>query len=143
VVLIPFNMSFVDDPKKTNERKRDPIIRQKLLSEAPGILAWLVKGFMEYHNYGLNPPTSVKANTNKYREDEDVLGQFINECCSISKDSKQQAGPLYTAYKTWCELNSYKPLGSRKFGERMVERFNRVDEGRRYYMGIELNTVTT
>lgn len=143
VLLIPFNMSFVDDPKKANERKRDPYMRQKLVSEAPGILAWLVKGFIEYYNYGLNPPELVKANTEKYREDEDVLGQFISERCSISKSSKQQAGPLHTAYKAWCESNSYKPLGSRKFGERMVEKYDRVDEGCRYYMGIELNATST
>ena len=139
VLLIPFNISFVDNPQKSNHRKRDPYIGHKLLSEAPGILAWLVKGFVEYHNLGLNPPELVKANTEKYREDEDVLGQFITECCSISKGSKQQAGPFYTAYKTWCEQNSYKPLGKRKFGERMVDRFDRVDEGYRFYMGVELN----
>ena len=143
VLLIPFNMSFVDNPQKFNQRKQNPYIKQKLLSEAPGILAWLVKGFMEYHNLGLNPPESVKAITDKYREDEDVLGQFISECCSISKGLKQQARPFYNAYKTWCEQNSYKPLGSRKFGERMVERFDRVDEQCRFYLGVELNTPIT
>ena len=142
-MLIPFNMSFVDNPQKFNQRKQNPYIKQKLLSEAPGILAWLVKGFMEYHNLGLNPPESVKAITDKYREDEDVLGQFINECCSISKGLKQQARPFYNAYKTWCEQNSYKPLGSRKFGERMVEKFDRIDEQCRFYLGVELNTPTT
>ena len=142
--LIEFNMSFVDDPKSVSERKRDPNIRQKLLSEAPGILAWLVRGFMEYHNYGLNPPDSVKINTTKYREREDILGQFINECCSKSLNSKEQAGPFYSSYKRWCESNSFTALGSRKFGERMVQEFERVEErGCRFYKGIKLVTIVT
>jgi putative DNA primase/helicase len=142
--LIEFKMSFVDEPKSKSERKRDPNIRQKLFSEAPGILAWLVKGFMEYHNYGLNPPDSVKINTSKYREDEDIIGQFITECCSLSLNFKEQAGPLYSAYKGWCELNSYTAIGSRKFGEKMVQEFKRVQEnGCRYYKGIKLIAVIT
>jgi len=95
VFLIEFSMSFVDDPKGNNERQRDPYIREKLLDEAPGILAWLVRGFMDYYKYGLNPPASVKLNTNKYREDEDIIGQFIDEYCSMSRDFKEQANPLF------------------------------------------------
>lgn len=144
IFLIEFKMSFVDGPKNKSERKRDPNIREKLLSEAPGILAWLVRGFMEYHNYGLNPPCSVKINTCKYREDEDIIGQFITECCSLSLNSKEQAGPLYSAYKGWCESNSFTAIGSRKFGEKMVQEFERVEErGCRYYKGIKLITVVT
>jgi phage/plasmid-associated DNA primase len=42
VLLIPFNLSFVNepDPLKPNERKADLHLLEKLKAEAPGILAW-------------------------------------------------------------------------------------------------------
>ena len=143
VMLIRFPLSFVNDPSLPNERKRDPFLKEKLLKEGPGILAWLVRGFMEYFNHGLNPPDAVRVETKKYQESEDILGQFVKECCILGKDLKEQAGQLYKAHKTWCETNSYTPLGSRKFGEKMVEKFDRIEEGCRFYKGIKLNIVVT
>ena len=144
VFLIEFGLSFVDAPQRRNERKCDPHMKNKLLSESPGVLAWLVRGFMEYFNHGLNPPDCVRVATAKYRNAEDVIGQFIDECCLLASTYKEQANPLYQAYRKWCEFNGYLPLGSRKFGEKMRERFKRVVETKgRFYKGIKLNIVVT
>ncbi len=62
VVLIPFELSFVDrEPKKENERRADPELPDKLRAELPGILAWLVKGCLHYQKEGLNQPSVVKC----------------------------------------------------------------------------------
>jgi len=66
VLLIPFKLSFVDEPVKEFERKRDPQLLSKLKAEASGILAWLVRGFLSWQADGLNPPESVKIATNEY-----------------------------------------------------------------------------
>lgn len=38
--LIPLNLSYVDEPEKDFERKRDPNLPEKLKAEASGIFAW-------------------------------------------------------------------------------------------------------
>jgi len=59
VHLVPFNLSFIDEPKTEYERKRDPDLSKKLKEEASGILAWLVRGCLSWRIEGLNPPRIV------------------------------------------------------------------------------------
>ena len=59
VILLPFLCRFVENPKD-GEKKRDRDIQDKLKAEAPGILAWLVRGYLAWKTEGLNPPESVK-----------------------------------------------------------------------------------
>jgi putative DNA primase/helicase len=138
VKLIEFGLSFVDNPRKKNERKRDPKLKEKLLSESSGILAWIVRGFLEWQKKGLNAPDIVNLATKKYHEDEDTLGQFIKECCVLSTDVKIQSTPLFNAYKKWCEVNGYQPLNQVNFGKRMFKKFERKGNPYRVYKGIDL-----
>lgn len=72
VLLIPFELSFVVNPQKPNERKADLNLAEKLRNERPGILAWLVRGCLAWQKQGLNPPEIVKAATADYRDSEDT-----------------------------------------------------------------------
>ena len=126
--LIPFNYKFVNDPKAPDERKRNPNLKRELMSEASGILAWLVKGAMEYFENGLNPPSIVLEATKEYRENEDIVGQFIKDCCLSSTEDRVQAGALYDSYKRWCEANGYEALGTVKFSKRIYNTYPKVCE---------------
>jgi putative DNA primase/helicase len=139
VHLIPFTLKFVDEPREPNERQRDPFLPEKLKAEAPGILAWLVKGCLEWQRAGLNPPSIVKETTAEYRRDEDILSAFIQEVVIINVSSRVKAGEFYKAYEKWCLGNGHKPMGGKKFGERMGKIFKkRRDSKGNYYEGIEL-----
>ena len=141
VHLIPFTLKFVDEPKEPNERQRDPFLPEKLKAEAPGILAWLVKGCLEWQRAGLNPPSIVKETTAEYRRDEDILSAFIQEVVIINVSSRVKAGEFYKAYERWCLGNGHKPMGGKKFGERMSKIFKkRRDSKGNYYEGIELQS---
>jgi putative DNA primase/helicase len=141
VHLIPFTLKFVDEPKEANERQRDPFLPEKLKAEAPGILAWLVKGCLEWQRAGLNPPGIVKETTAEYRRDEDILSAFIQEVVIINVSSRVKAGEFYKAYEKWCLGNGHKPIGGKKFGERMGKIFKkRRDSKGNYYEGIELQS---
>jgi len=50
--LIPFSMSFVPTPTEDYERKSDKELLEKLKAEAPGILAWLVRGCLSWQKKG-------------------------------------------------------------------------------------------
>lgn len=137
VKVIEFPVSFVDEPKKNNERKADKFLRTKLQEEAPGILAWLVDGFSKWQEEGLNPPESVKLAVEKYREGEDNLSLFIKEENRIDNQAEVRASVLYENYRNWAGSNGSRPLGSKKFYQKMSARFTREERNNgNYYVGI-------
>jgi len=136
--LIPFKLSFVDEPEKDFERQRDPDLLDKLKAEASGILAWLVRGCLEWTCQGLNPPESVKLATSDYRKDEDIIGHFISDRCVLKDGVEVKAGDLYKAYQKWCEEMGHKPMNGTRFGKEIKERFDSRKERWVYYIGIGL-----
>jgi putative DNA primase/helicase len=141
--LIPFTESFVDDPDPhiETEHQRDPDLKETLKREAPGILAWLVHGCLTWQEQGLDPPATVMAATREYREEQDVIGQFIEECCVVSPGSEAGAQELYDWYYKWASDYRLRPMGTKDFGMRMVKRFEREDRRTgRVYIGIGLRT---
>lgn len=101
--LIPFERRFVDDPQAENERKKDPELKDKLLREASGILAWLVQGCLKWQQEGMNPPEIVKAFGDDYKLDQNPTQLFINERCNIGRYQETQMKPLYEAFAEWFE----------------------------------------
>lgn len=125
VCLIEFNLRFVDNPVETNERKADTNISKELETEASGILAWLVRGNLEYQGQGLNRPDIVKVATESYRASEDNIQQFIDECCVCHKNAHVGAQRLYDTYLIWCKNNNLNHINGRQFGEDVSKRFKK------------------
>jgi putative DNA primase/helicase len=142
--LIPFKLSFVDTPTEPHERQRDKHIVDRLKKESPGILAWLVRGFFEWKEQGLNPPASVEEATAKYREAEDMIGQFISEQCAVNESASVKAGEFYRKYKSWCEENGHKPVWGNIFGQSMAVKFPKKDTKTGvHYFGVGIRSFDT
>ena len=78
VHLLPFERSFVDrEPEAEHERLADKSMPEKLKAEASGVLEWLVRGCLRWQRDGLNPPEKVRAATEEYRRNEDLLADFL------------------------------------------------------------------
>lgn len=139
IYLIPFNLSYVDKPKAENERQKDGELKEKLLQEAPGILAWLVRGCLLYQAEKLNPPDIVNQATQEYRHEVDDYGHFIDDYCVLFSNATVRAADFYKAYKKWCEENGSESKSNKKFGGNMVKRFKRENDYRgNYYSGVGL-----
>jgi putative DNA primase/helicase len=138
LLLVEFKIRFIDEPKERFERSRDPDLLEKLKAEAPGILAWLVKGCFLWRTLGLNPPESVRLATDKYREEEDALAQFIADRCVVGDGVEAKAGDLFKVYLDWAEeVGIRKPLGLVSFGKKMGNRFAKEQRPEaNYYVGI-------
>ena len=132
VLLIPFVLRFVDNPKP-GEFKRNPQLLDCLQEEAPGILAWLVRGCLMWQKEGLNPPASIITATDEYRAEEDTLGEFISECLIVGEGKQAYAKDLYDCYKNWAKDGNMDPMTSVAFGKRMSQRFNKLPRGGRGY----------
>jgi len=139
VFLIPFNLSFVDEPIAENERKRDPKLSEKLIAESSGILAWLVEGALIYQKEGLNPPDIVTTATKDYIKEEDILSHYeaARVMRTMSTDDKVRAQEFYDDYKRWCTDNNLTPMTGTAFGKKMAERYHKdSDRQGAYYEGV-------
>jgi putative DNA primase/helicase len=93
--VLPFNATIADDEK-------DKDLGEKLRAETPGILAWAVRGCMEWLEKGLGEPEAVKEATKVYRSETDTVSRFLAESCEFEASYSEKTGDLYTAYTTWC-----------------------------------------
>ncbi len=143
VCLIDFGMRFVDNPRATNERKKDATLGNKLKEERSGILAWLVRGCLAWQQQGLAVPESVRLATSQYRDEEDRILLFIQECCYVSPSAWVKARDLYTAYAKWIEASQFgRPMNIRLFGDDMSKRFEKVRTNvANIYQGVGLLTL--
>lgn len=132
--LIPFEVTIPDEEK-------DRRLPEKLRAEMPGILAWAVRGCLEWQRIGLKPPTRIVQATSDYQAEMDILGNFISECCVIGNDEKCSAKELYQAYKTWATDCGEFVANQRRFGQGLSERgLERVRRGAGiWWYGIGLN----
>ena len=133
-------MAFVPepDPTKPNERKADKNLSERLKAESPGILAYLVRGCLEWQREGLNPPEAVKAAVKAYQEDEDTLQDFIEERCITGDGYQAKSGDLYKAYQEWTGEMGLKPMNGKRFGQEMKRRFDSYQTNFVFYKGIGL-----
>ena len=71
------------------------------------MLSWLIEGARKViaANYQITRPQCVLDAIGSYREGNDWLGNFINECCEVDKRFKQKSGELYNNYREYCNEN--------------------------------------
>ena len=114
--LLPFTVTIPD-------AEQDRQLSDKLEAERAGILAWAVRGCLAWRREGLGLPEAVRAATEAYRADMDVLGDFLSDRCVVEPDEAQVgAGELFDAYESWCRTTGEKPLTARSFGLRLKDR---------------------
>jgi putative DNA primase/helicase len=149
--LVPFSVSFWDAarPVRDNEvrlpcRQKDRRMAAKLKGEAPGILAWLVRGSVMWAKEGFQMPEAVTEATDSYFSQQDVWGRFVSERCLVGKkEYKVRKRDLYAAYKHWSdEAGERKLLTEMELGDEVlkiqgVEKY--INNGT-CYRGIQLNT---
>jgi P4 family phage/plasmid primase-like protien len=141
IKLIPFNVTFVDNPTEAHELKKDPAITAQLRAELPGILRWAVEGCLEWQKKGLDEPRAVTEAVDEYRREMNDLAQFLQECCYLPSpprsDIKTQSSQLHDAYVKW----SGDHLSPHAFAARLKEMgyINKpARDGRKYWLGIGL-----
>jgi putative DNA primase/helicase len=104
------------------EEKQDKELSRKLKTEITGILNWALQGCLDWQKNGLGAPPAVKAAVAGYREEMDIIGDFIKDCCAAHPEAAVPASDLYAAYTDWAEANGEKkPLSQHTFGTILTE----------------------
>jgi putative DNA primase/helicase len=104
--LVEFGVRIPDE-------RQDKRLKGALHTELPGILAWAVRGCLDWQRDGLPTPEAVRLATADYRADMDAVGQFLAEGCVLADGCRVTASALYAAYKDWIEGIGARPLGYR------------------------------
>ncbi|MFE5828695.1 phage/plasmid primase, P4 family [Streptomyces sp. NPDC056508] len=138
VKLVPFEAEF-------RGSKVDKSLPATLREEAEGVLAWAVRGAMEWYATGLQEPGSVSAATQDYRESEDRLSEFLD--ARLVQEPKARVRPMDVrrAYQEWAEdagLSRKEVLSGWALGLELESRgFKKVkSSGKWGFVGIRLAT---
>jgi putative DNA primase/helicase len=93
--LLPFTVAI--PPAKVEKDFRE----QRLMPELSGILNWALAGLADYCKQGLNAPEKVTASTENYRQDMDVVGQWIAERCEVDPNATVPTSLAFNDYFQW------------------------------------------
>ncbi len=89
----------------------------------PAILAWLVSGCVEWRQAGdLREPEAVKQAVAEYRDQQDILHDYLLERCIFQKSATMDQKALYVDYKNWADENDCFTITKPKFNTRITER---------------------
>ena len=119
----------------------DMDLEAKLTEEHPQILSWMIEGAKEWFENGLPRPAAIVNATDRYFEDQDLLGQWIEERCDVRDRAIGKAGDLY---QSWCDFaaeNGEEKGTQKAFAEAISKRGferSRMHQFGRVYRGIDL-----
>lgn len=133
-------------PYVVPKNERDPNLETKLLTEAPGILAWIIKGTIDYLQHGLPEPGAVTRATAAYEAEQNTVAQFLTECCTLHDANRDlfqvRKAELRSKYETWCRINGYTPVGQKQLTQRLERAgvgSTKGTHGARYFIGITID----
>lgn len=138
LVLIPFERNFDHDPKVVKDPKRE----EKLLQELPGVLSLIVRYALRFQASGLKQPDVVKAARDSYRNQMDLLAEWLEECCETGEGKTCESNHLWLSWEKFAKergiLNYVR--SSVALGRRLDARFStfKGSRGVRMRLGIAL-----
>jgi putative DNA primase/helicase len=137
--LVPFEVTI---PEGQQNKDLPHLLREEL----PGILAWAVRGSAAWwHNRqegkdGLKTPGIVLQATEAYKEDMDVIGDFLQAKFVFYENCRVEEKALYTIYEAWCidnkvryqygKTNLYKMIEERGYQRKRAN-------GKKWFSGLK------
>jgi len=123
------------DQPVPEEKRIDDLAQALLETEAPGILAWAVRGFVEYQSFGrLREPEELRKAVREYRENEDVIREYVDERITLKLGAKISKQDVYRDYSDWAKDSNLRPAARKKVAMEL-ERLGFVDsDDRRFWL---------
>ena len=98
LIVIPFNAKIEGNSDIKN-------YADHLYDKAGGaILTWIVEGAKRViaKHYHITQPQVVQDAIAKYRENNDWLAHFLNDCCEVDTSYSEKSSDVYNAYRSYC-----------------------------------------
>lgn len=139
-VALSARFRFAPFRRRIMKGEEDKGLRERLKEEGPAILRWCLDGLGRYLEDGGMPPCrAVDAETEEYLQGQDVVGNWVEECCEVSQGmpgaSAEQAAMLwrqgviraeeskilYRSWKKYCEEVDERPGSVKRFVQGLVK----------------------
>ena len=134
VALVPFDQTIP-------LAKRDKDLLETLRGEGSGILNVLLRGLKDWSSNGLRIPAKIEAATAAYRDEQDILADWIRESCVTGIGYSVRKSDLYVDYVEWTKRNGHMPLSQGKLTRRLNDRGYKLAADKRTVNGIDLTTM--
>ena len=136
LVLVPFVVNFDNHPTI----KKDPERMAKLKAEYSGILSWIVQGALMYQKEGLKAPKVIEDARNEYKEDMDLLSDWVAECCTVGNGEIATNRELWASWEAYARANGEVKYisSSRALAKRLSTKFEPIKNiGKEYLRGFK------
>lgn len=134
VKLIPWERYFAP-------HERDYHLQDRLLEERAGILAWAVRGSVEWASSGLREPDVIRDATKDYRAESDVLEGFLPGVIVSDPGARMDRTIAFSLFQDYADEGNYRDLknwSARAFYRALDERGHPsvASGGKRFVQGI-------
>ncbi len=103
--------------RKFSGKECDPELGRKLEAEAEGILLWCIQGAVTVRKSiaaggdaesVLREPKEFKLAKDNYRNQQDVVGEWLSDRCVIDPKAEVPVTDAYASFRSWMESNGYQ-----------------------------------
>ncbi len=142
LLLFPFVLSFVDDPKETYQRRADNSLAERFKYNKEGILKWLVDASVYYHqNQEKQPPQVIREAKEKYNKQVNSYVDFIDSTLIVTEDTENtiKKTDIIESYKAYMFQNNIGNKCRPKIAEREFDKIFKfvIKQGKKYYTCIK------
>jgi putative DNA primase/helicase len=114
LILLPFSKQFAPDEQIPD------LDRQIISQELSGILAWAVRGCLEWQRRGLEIPASIACATQIYRDESDVIGQWREERTEASPGGRMTPADAFRDWRGFAQDMGLAPGSQPLFTRRLI-----------------------
>jgi putative DNA primase/helicase len=105
----------------------DKQLEGKLRAEWPDILRWMIEGCLDWQKNGLVRPAAVTTSTADYFSDQDLMAQWIEDCCEIAATVVDTLASLLASWRNYAKSRGEEPGSSKGFSMALRARgFTRI-----------------
>lgn len=113
ILRLPFDVTV---PKE----KRDPTLKTRLKNdpaERSAVLAWAMRGCLDWQAQGLNVPMRVELATQEYRRTQDPLADFVDAYAMLSENLWTSASALRGVYEAWARESGAEIMRGKRWAD--------------------------
>jgi putative DNA primase/helicase len=124
LMLIRFDHTIPDD-------KKDGNLKEKLMMEKDGILAWAMVGLkrLMQNNYRFTETDRTRAELASYKSENSSVLEFVEECCEVKPNTECLRDELYAMYVEYRSHSGGGKPASKKTFNRELDGIAGVERG--------------
>lgn len=100
----------------------DTTLEERLRAEWPAVLRWMIEGCIDWQRNGLQRPPVVDTATRDYFDTQDLLTQWIDECCELAPTFVDDNAHLFKSWATFADAHGQRAGKSQTLSDELAKR---------------------